>query len=266
MTTEWSGRPLAVVTGASSGIGFALAREFAQHGYDLVVAAENPDIDTAAAALRRDGRSRVVPCQVDLATFAGVEECAGAVAGTGRPVEVLALNAGRGAGGPFVTNDLADDLEVVTLNVTGTVHLAKRLVPAMVARGRGRLLFTSSVAATAPGPFLATYSASKAFVQSFAQALREELRGTGVTVTALMPGATETPFFDRAGLRDTKLGTGEKDDPGLVAKQAVAALLAGEDHVVTGSWRHTAQVLAARVAPETVRAAQVRRQTEPGTG
>jgi hypothetical protein len=114
-------------------------------------------------------------------------------------------------------------------------------------RGRGRLLFTSSIAATMPGPYESTYAASKAFLYSFAQAIRTELKGTGVTVTALMPGLTDTNFFARAGLEDTKLGRSKKDDPAAVARDGFEALMAGKDHVVAGSPRNKAQVAAAKV-------------------
>jgi short-subunit dehydrogenase len=177
------------------------------------------------------------------------------------------INAGVGVGGPFVGEDtsLAEQLNVVDLNVRSSVHLAKRLLPAMVARGSGRVLFTSSIAAVLPGPFQSVYNASKAFLLSFSEALREELRDTGVTVTTLLPGPTDTEFFDRADLGDTKLGTGPKDDPADVAKQGYAAMMAGEHRVVAGSMRNKAQVASANVLPDPALAAQHRRQSEPGS-
>lgn len=260
-------RPLAVVTGASSGIGRELAVQFADGGFDLVVAAEDDRIAAAAASFTEYG-TYAVPVQADLATFEGVEELYRAVQATRRTPEAVALNAGVGVGGDFVRdNDLADELRLIGLNVTGAVHLAKRLLPGMVAAGRGGVLFTSSIAATAPGPYHATYAASKAFLLSFSEALRHELRDTGVTVTALMPGPTDTEFFDRAGMQGTKLREQtSKDDPAQVAREGFEALMAGKDHVIAGSAKNKAQAAAGRVLPETAKAKVQAQQTEPGSG
>jgi uncharacterized protein len=188
-------RPVVVVTGASSGIGFELARQFAEHGYDLIVAAEDDAIDMAAAQLQNG--TAVEAVKVDLATAEGVEELYEHIRRRGDQVRAVALNAGIGMGGDFATEtDLNQELKLVDLNVRSTVHLAKRVVADMVRRGEGKLLFTSSIASTMPGPFQPVYNASKSFVQSFALALRNELKDTGVTVTALMPGPTDTEFFE----------------------------------------------------------------------
>ncbi|MFC4020078.1 SDR family NAD(P)-dependent oxidoreductase [Micromonospora sp. GCM10011542] len=267
MTTPSTDRPLAVVTGASSGIGYELAVQFAEHGFDLVVAAEDDGITAAAGKLRRDGGPRVQPVRVDLAREQDVEELAAAVAATGRPVDALALNAGRGAGGAFVGGtDLRDELEIVDLNVRSTVHLAKRLLPAMVERGAGRVLFTSSIASTMPGPFQAVYNASKSFVQSFAEALRNELKDTGVTVTSLMPGPTDTEFFDRADMQDTRVGSGKKDDPAKVAAQGFEALMKGDQTVTAGSLMNKVQTAAGKIVPDKLKSEQHRRMAEPGSG
>jgi uncharacterized protein len=261
-----SERPLAVVTGASSGIGLELAKVFVEHGFDLVVAAENDVLHEVAQELAAGG-ARVDPVRADLATFEGNEDLVAVVEDAGRPVDALAVNAGIGVGGDFVDDsDLRSHLRVVDLNISSAVHLAKRLVPAMVERGAGRVLFTSSVAATAPGPFHSVYAASKAFLTSFSQALREELRDSGVTVTALMPGPTDTDFFRRAGMTDTKVATGPKDDPADVARAGFQALMDGDDHVVAGSLRNKAQAVAGRVLPDPVKARAMRGMTEPGSG
>jgi len=186
--TSPSTKPFAVVTGASSGIGYELAKQFAQHGFDLLVAAEDAGIAEAARAFEGLGAG-VESLQVDLATYDGVENLYAKIASSGRPVEAIALNAGVGVGGDFTRGtELRDELNLIALNVTSPVHLAKRVLKDMVARGQGRVLFTSSIAATMPAPFEAVYGASKAFLLSFAEALRNELKDTGVTVTALMPG------------------------------------------------------------------------------
>jgi short-subunit dehydrogenase len=266
MTASTSDRPLAVVTGASSGIGLELARQFAEHGFDLLIAAEDPGIHDAASALRRDGGPHVKAVQVDLATFTGVEDLYQDIAGLDRPVEAIALNAGRGAGGDFTRDtDLRDELNIIDVNVTSTVHLAKRVLPDMVARGSGKVLFTSSIASTMPGAFQAVYNASKSFVQSFSEAIRNELKDTGVTVTALMPGPTDTNFFDRADMQDTKVGADKKDDPAQVARQGFEALMKGDDHVVAGSLKNKVQAVAGKAMPDTAKAEMHRKMAEPGS-
>jgi short-subunit dehydrogenase len=252
----------ALVTGASSGIGLELARQFARHDHDLIVAAEDDAIHDAAGALRGFG-VEVRAVQVDLASFDGVETLAAAV---DRPLAAAALNAGVGVGGPFVETSLDAELRLIDLNVKGTVHLAKRLVPPMVERAAGRLLFTASIASTQPAPFEAVYGGSKAFVYLFAESLRNELQGTGVTVTAVLPGPTETEFFERAGMTDTRVGRQDKDDPERVAQEAYDALMAGKDAVVVGSLTSKLMGRLNEVLPERAKAAAHRRLSEPGSG
>ena len=219
---EASDRPLAVVTGASSGIGLELARQFRDNGFDLIVAAEDDAIHAAGEELGADA------VQADLATAAGVEELHERIRAAGRPVAALALNAGVGAGGAFATGtELEDELRLVDLNVRSVVHLAKLVLPDMVARDEGRVLITSSIASTMPGAFQAVYNGSKSFVQSFGIALREELKDTNVTVTLLMPGPTETEFFERADMLDTRVGANPEaqDDPADVARDGFEAMM-----------------------------------------
>ncbi|MEV8127401.1 SDR family NAD(P)-dependent oxidoreductase [Streptomyces sp. NPDC085944] len=255
-------RPLALVTGASSGIGYELAALFAEHGYDLVVNAEDERLEHAAGRLRETG-VEVRAVRADLRRPEGVDHLVAAL--TGLTVDVAALNAGVGQGGAFVDTGLADDQSVIDLNVSSTVRLTKPILRDMVARGVGRLMFTSSVAATMPGSFQSVYNASKSFVQSFAQALQEEVGDTGVTVTSFMPGPTETDFFRRAGMTDTKVGTMPKDDPAQVARQAFDAVMKGRGKLVTGSAKTKAQGVADKVLPDRVKAAVHRRMAEPGT-
>jgi short-subunit dehydrogenase len=253
----------AVVTGASSGIGLELARVLAQNGYDLLVVAENDAIEEAATTLRAEGAD-VVAVQSDLSTYDGVVRLVKAI---DRDVDVVALNAGVGVSGPFAENDLDREFEIVDLNVKSTIHLTKRVLPRMVARGEGRLLFTASVAATQPSPFDAVYGASKAFVLMFAEAIRNELEDSGVTVTAFMPGPTATNFFARADMEDTKAGRREsQDDPADVAQQAFEAMKAGKDAAVVGSFKNRMQGRLNEVLPETTKAAAHRRLAEPGSG
>ncbi|MEU8240815.1 SDR family NAD(P)-dependent oxidoreductase [Actinoplanes missouriensis] len=265
MTSEMN--EFAVVTGASSGIGYELARQFAEHGYDLLITAEDTGIDDAATDLRRDGGHQTVTAvRADLATFDGVEQLYAAILETGRPVDAIALNAGRGIGGDFTRQtDLEDELNVIDVNITSTVHLAKRVLPDMVARGSGQVLFTSSIASEMPGTYQAVYNASKSFVQSFAEALRAELEDTGVSVTSLMPGPTDTNFFHRAEMDDTRVGASKKDDPALVAKQGFEAMIKEKEKVVAGSWKTKAQGAGSKVMPDRVKAAMHSKMAEPGS-
>ena len=258
-------KPLAVVTGASNGIGYELAKQFAQNGFDLIVTATGSSINEAAQAFEDLG-AKVETVQSDLATYDGVETLYNKIKATGRAVDAIAINAGVGVGGDFAREtDLKDELNLINLNVVSTVHLAKRVVKDMVERGKGRILFTSSIAALMPGPFEAVYAASKAFVHSFSEALRNELKDTGVTVTALMPGPTDTNFFHRADMDDTKVGASKKDDPAEVAKQGFDALMAGKDDVIAGSLMTKVQGAVSKVLPDTVNAELHRQLSEPGS-
>jgi short-subunit dehydrogenase len=252
---------LAVVTGASSGIGKELAKCCAREGIDLVIVADEPAIEPAAEALRSHGVS-VDAVEADLATTEGVDRLMEATGN--RDVDFLLANAGRGLAEGFLDQDWNEVRRVIDTNVTGTLYLVHRLGAAMVRRGSGRILFTGSIAGFMPGTFQAVYNASKAFIDSFAIALRHELKDTGVSVTVLMPGATQTRFFERAGLMDTKLGTGEKDNPADVAKVGFDAMMAGEDQVVSG-FKNKLQAAAAHVTPAGMLAEQHRKMAEPGS-
>lgn len=245
--------PLAVITGASSGIGREMARELAARGYDLVICADEPQIEHTAADVQH-GTTTATTVQADLATEEGVQQLVDRVRELGRPVDVLALNAGVAAGGPFLETPWQEDARLVRLNIDHVLAVAKQLLPDMVRRGSGRVLITSSIAATMPGPWYATYAASKSFLHSFAEALRFELKDTGVTVTALMPGPTDTEFFDRAGMQDTEVYDAKKDDPADVARDGIEGMLRGDDAVVAGAFRNKMQALASNLLPEQVKA------------
>jgi len=258
-------KPLAVVTGVSSGIGHELAKQFAEHGFDLLICAEDVGLAAAADGLRAGGAD-VQTVQSDLSTYDGVEQLYAAIAQTGRPVSAAALNAGVGQGGAVLETVLADELKIIALNVTSTVHLAKRLLTDMAALDDGRILITSSIAATMPGSFQAVYNASKSFLQSFAEALQNELKDTGITITSLLPGPTETNFFHRADMKDTKVGSSPKDDPAAVAQQGFEALMSGRDKIIAGSVKTKVQGVANKVLPDKLKAAVHRRMAEPGSG
>ncbi len=255
---------LAVITGASSGIGFELAKVFGKNDYDLVIVAENTEIFNAKEQLEAIGVD-VIAYQINLADFQGVELFFEKINSLARPLDAVAINAGVGVGGDFAEDtDLMAELNVINLNVTSSVHLTKRVVNKMLSDSQGgRILFTSSIAAIMPGPFEAVYAASKAFIQSFALALRNELSDSGISITALMPGPTDTNFFQRAGMTGTKVGREKKDDPALVAQQGFDALMAGEDHVIAGSMMNKFQGVAAKLLPDAVSASMHRKMIAP---
>jgi short-subunit dehydrogenase len=260
MTTT---RPLALVTGGSSGIGLELAKQFAQHGYDVAISGSSDKVFGAAAALTELG-AEAFPFQADAGTYDGVEAFWRFVAELDRPLDAAALNVGIARGGAFVDNSLEDELAIIAVNVTGTVHMAKRVVQHMVANGRGRILVVSSVSATTPTPFETVYGPSKAFGFSFAEGLREELRDTGVSVTALLPGATDSEFHNNAGMGDTKYGDNSwKNDKTLVAQQGFEALMNGDDHVVGGDAKTKQSAIDNRSISETVKAARHAEGTRP---
>jgi short-subunit dehydrogenase len=258
-------RPFAVVTGASSGIGFELAKIFAEEGFDLLITAEDSEITQAQRELNQLTAS--VECtQLDLSREEEVARLYERIQATARPVDVLVLNAGIGAGGDFAREtELRKELRLIDLNVRSTVHLCKLVVQDMVDRNEGRILFTSSIASTMPGAYQAVYNASKSFVQSFALAIRNELKDTDVTVTSLMPGPTETEFFERAEMLDTPVGEEEKDDPAEVARQGFDALMAGKEKVVGGSFKNKAQTVLGKVVPDSVKAEMHRKMAQPAT-
>src|SRR4051812_3434572 len=254
-------RLFAIVTGASTGIGFELARRCAKEGYSLLIAADEPEIEQAAASLRQGG-TQVEALQADLATTEGVDKLYSAA--RGRQVDALLANAGRGLGHAFLDQDFAKARRVIDTNVTGTVYLIHKVGNDMRRRNSGRILITGSIAGFTPGSFQAVYNATKAFLNSFSFALREELKDTKVTVTCLMPGATETEFFRRAEMMDTAVGTSQKDDAADVANTGFDAMIKGEGDVVSG-FKNKVQTAAANVTPAGVLASQHRKMAEPGT-
>jgi short-subunit dehydrogenase len=253
-------RPLAVVTGASSGIGLELARECARNGFDLVIAADRPL--TAVAAELRETVAAVDCVEADLATPDGIQKLYGSVAG--RPVGALVANAGHGLGRAFLDQSFEDITHVIDTNITGTLALIHKVANDMRSRGSGRILITGSIAGLMPGTFQAVYSGTKAFIDSFSWALRNELKDTGVTVTCLIPGATETEFFKRAGMMDTKVGSESKMDAGEVARVGFKAMMDGQGDVVAGM-KNKFQAAMAGITPSAVLAEQHRKMAEPGS-
>lgn len=254
---------LAVVTGASSGIGLELATIAASTGYDLIIASDEAKIEDIAIHLQDFGVS-VQAVQADLSTIDGVDRLIEDIAADGRSVDLLMANAGRGLGKGFLDQDFAVALEVIETNIVGTIYLVHEIGRNMRSRGAGRILLTGSIAGFMPGTFQAVYNGTKAFINSFSFALREELKDTGVTVTCLMPGPTETHFFARANMLDTSVGQEKKDDPVDVARAGFDAMLNGEGDVVSG-WKNKVMSAAANVLPADTLARKHRKMAEPGS-
>jgi short-subunit dehydrogenase len=252
---------LALVTGASTGIGYYLAQECAKHGYDLLIAADEPRITEAAEELRGLG-VEVYAVEADLATLEGVDRLYAAA--NGRPVDLLLANAGRGLGNDFLDQDFVAARRVVDTNITGTIYLLQKVGRDMRSRGDGRILITGSIAGFVPGTYQAVYNGTKAFLDSFSFALRAELDDSGVSVTCLMPRATETEFFARADMLDTKVGSGKKDDPADVARIGFEAMMRGDGDVVSG-WKNKLQTALAHITPAGILAKQHERMAAPGT-
>jgi len=251
---------LALVSGASTGIGYYLAEQCAKHGYDLLIAADESRIAEAGEALKSNGVD-VQYVEADLATEEGVDKFYAAA--KGRPIDLLLANAGRGLGGDFLDQDFREARRVVDTNITGTIYLIQKVGREMRSRRDGRILIVGSIAGFTPGTYQAVYNGTKAFLDSFSFALRAELNDSGVSVTCLMPGATETEFFARAGMLDTKIGSGKKDDPAEVARIGFEAMMRGDGDVVSG-WKNKMQSALANIMPASVLAEQHRKQAEPG--
>jgi short-subunit dehydrogenase len=254
-------RLFAVITGASTGIGFELAKQCVVNGFDLLIAADEPAIHEAGEMLKRHG-TIVDVVEADLATTQGVDRLYEAA--QGRPIDALLANAGRGLGHGFLDQDFDAAMRVVDTNITGTLYLLHRFGRDMREQRFGKILITGSIAGFMPGTFQAVYNGTKAFLDSFSYALRNELKDSGVTVTCLMPGATETPFFERAGMLDTKVGSEEKDDPADVASEGFNAMMKGEGGVIYGM-KNKAAVAVTRVSSSERMAAKHRDMAAPGT-
>ena len=256
-----SARPFAVITGASSGIGYDLAAICAENQFDVLLAADEPEVEAAAREMQAHGVTAEF-VQADLSTTEGVDKLIAAIAG--RPVDALLANAGRGLGRAFLDQDFAEIMQVVNTNITGTIYLIHKIGQQVRQRKQGRILITGSIAGLMPGTYQAVYNGTKAFLDSFAFAIRHELHGSGVSVSVLMPGATETEFFERADMLDTKVGTQKKQDPREVAEAGFKAMMAGDGEVVAG-WQNKLQAAIARILPAGVVARRHAAMAAPGT-
>ena len=262
-------RPLALVTGASSGIGFEIAAQLSARGYDILGVGASGRIGSLEEKLREAADDdapvgTVVPVRADLRTAEGVAQVWESFESLDRHLDVAVLNAGKSLGGSFVDTDLEDELELLELNITGQIRLAKRVVRTMASQRAGRILITASLSALTPTPYESIYGPTRAFTYAFAQGLREEMKEYGVSVTALLPGATATDFHHTAGMDNTVFGSNEwKNDPAEVAHQGVDALFAGKDHVIGGNRATRRAALLNRVLPETAKARRFAKDSRP---
>ena len=259
-------KQFAAITGASSGIGYELARVFAENGFDIIINSAGARLEGAEAELSNFGTD-VQSVQADLATAEGCRTFWQAVEATGRKLDAIAINAGVGVGGLFWETSLEEELNLINLNCASTVHIAKLAVKKMLGQGEGKILITSSIAGEMVAPREAVYAASKAFDLSFAKSLRAELeiQKANITVTALQPGPTDTDFFHRAGMDNTKVGSeGKKENqPYEVAKQGFKALMAGEKHVYAGNMKLKAEGATANITPDAVKASMHEKVAKP---
>ena len=253
-----SSQPLAIITGASTGIGFELAKIASKKGYSLVIVADEPQIHDAARQLG----GKVEPVQADLATTEGVDQLLAKLGD--RPIQVLCANAGRGLGRGFVDQDWADIRRVIDTNVTGTTYLLHKVARIMKKQAKGRILVTGSIAGLMPGTFQAVYNGTKAYIDSLSEALRAELKDSNVHISCLMPGPTETEFFQRADMMDTSVGTAKKDDAAMVAETGWEAMMDDTGSVVAG-WKNKIQAALSHVTPTPVLAKMHQQMAEPGT-
>ena len=258
-------KQLALVTGASSGIGYNLAKVLAERGYDLIITAQSERLDKAEADFRALG-AEVFAVRADARKREEVDRVWQSVQATGRPLDVACINAGIGEGGLFATESSLDqELDIVQLNCAATVHFAKHVSAQMVARGAGRILFTASIASEMVAPREAVYAASKAFVLHLSKALHFELKDHGVTVTALQPGPTDTDFFERAHLGNTQAGTeGKKQSqPYDVAVDGIDALFEGRENVYAHAATLKAEGVLMGLIPDSVQAAMHNKMAKP---
>lgn len=255
-------RPLAIVTGASSGIGYELALQAAGHGFDLVVAADEEAIEQAASACRAAGASVVEAIVADLSTTEGNDQLIASARKMGRPIDALLANAGTGLGAAFTDQDWSKVRRTIDTNVMGTTYLLQQVSRDMRDRNAGRILITGSIAGFMPGTYQAVYNASKAYLNSLAFALREELSDTNVTVTLLEPGATQTAFFERAGMLNTNVGQAKKDDPRMVAEVGFEAMMKGVSDITSG-FKNKVLASLANITPNELLAKAHRGMAEP---
>jgi uncharacterized protein len=253
----------ALITGATSGIGYELAKIFAAHDYNLVIVARTAaELERVALELIELYGIRVIPIPVDLAKRTAPFELYQDIRERGLRVDVLVNDAAQGVYGKFADTDINTELDILQLNVGAYLVLTKLFLREMLVRGSGRILNVASIAGKFPGPYQSVYHGTKAFIHSFTEAIRAETEGSGITITSLLPGATATDFFRKANMEDSKILDTELADPAEVARDGFDALMAGEDMVISG-FKNKAQVAASNLTPDHLLAKGVLRQQEP---
>lgn len=256
-----------LITGGTQGIGYELARIFAQNGHNLILVARHEDeLEFTGSELQEQFGVQVVTISKDLFGFENAFELYQEVKGQGIEVDILVNNAAQGQYGKFLDNDIYRYLDIIQLNVASVMVLTHLFLKDMVAKGQGRIMNLSSIAGRVPGPYQAVYHGTKAFVQSFTIAVRDEVRDTGVTLTALLPGATDTEFFDKANMNDSKIAQdSELEDPAKVAEDGYKALMNGDDMVISG-FMNKMQMTMANLKSDSQNAASMREQQKPVHG
>lgn len=254
----------ALITGGSSGIGFELAKLFAKDGYNLILVARGrEDLVKAAHELTQKYNVRVLPMSKDLFEPSAPFEVYDELRQEGIMIDVLVNDAGQGQYGEFVSTDLNRELKIIQLNIISLVVLTKLFVKEMVARREGKILNLASIAGKVPGPLQSVYHGTKAFVHSFTESIRNELKDTGVTVTSLLPGATDTDFFNKAQMNESKIvQEGDLADPADVAADGYKALMNNDDMVISGM-KNKAQVLLSNITPDEMVAEKMHKQQAP---
>ena len=253
----------ALITGATSGIGKELAKLFVKDGYNLIIVARNQDeLDSTSNDLKAQGGVDIITISKDLFKTEAASEIYDEVKGRGINIDVLVNDAGQGLYGKFIDTDLSREVDIIHLNIISLISLTKPFLKDMVARGSGKILNLSSLASKVPGPWQSVYHATKAFVQSFTEAVRSELKETGVTLTALLPGAVDTDFFHKANMESSKITESDMYDPAKVAMDGYEALMAGDDKVISG-FMTKAQIAFANVTPDSMVADMINMQQAP---
>jgi short-subunit dehydrogenase len=254
-----------LITGATSGIGLELAKLFAKDGHNLVINARNENELESTAVELRQHNIQVIPLAKDLFEREAPFELYAEVKSRGIEIEILVNNAGQGVYGEFTETDIDRELDIIQLNIASLVVLTKCFLNDMKEQGSGKILNVASVASKTPGPYNSVYHGTKAFVHSFTEAIRSELKDTGITVTSLLPGATDTDFFNKADMEDSKIFQEcELADPADVAKDGYEALMNGKDKVVSGI-KNKIKVAMTNMMPDSVAADQMKKQQEPVT-
>lgn len=256
----------ALVTGGTSGIGYELAKLFAKDGYNLVlVARTQSDLQRVSQEITQQYGVEVKTIAKDLFDFENAFTLYNEVVSQNIQIDVLVNDAGHGHYGKFTETDLRMELSIIDLNISSLVVLTKLFLKDMVARGDGKILNLSSIASKAPGPWQSVYHGTKAFVQSFTEAIRSELKDSGVTITAFLPGATDTDFFRKANMLDSKIvQEGKLYSAEEVARDGYKALMDGDDMVISGLMNKV-QVAMANVTPDAMAAEKMKKQQEPVT-